>query len=167
MKLYDFNDISRFNALERTTNHIAQREGSRSAAGQVYNGVVSNGFLGIGKQEYSVVGMNVAQIDNMRGAIVEYVDKIKKHLGDIASGASADGAFKSEVVQASVTQYIEKVQTYCINLTSQLVAFSDKLADVKAAYLGRMDNLSDSINHNASSFSAGTEYAETIERSRQ
>lgn len=163
MKLYDLPNWSSFDAVNPATNQISQREGSRSAAGTIYTGVVDNGFFGAGKKEYSVVGLNVAAIDGMREAIRNYVNEIKNHLDGIDPLANSSNAFRSDEVEQAIRVYISKVKDYCLNLTSQLLAFSDKLADVKSAYFGSMSSIASNINQQTTSFSEGTAYTESMQ----
>ena len=157
MKLYDTTGwtASTFDANSYTTNQTSQREGSRT--GLNVDGA-KRGLFG-----ESVVGINVGKVDTMREAIRNYVDAIRQHLDGIEPLADANNAFRSEEVQKSVQNYINTVKTYCMNFTSQLLAFSDKLGDVKKAYQQNMQSLSSSINSTTSAFDAGTQYKETIQ----
>lgn len=162
MKLYDASGwgTSSFGAMDYTTNQISQREGSRVAVGGRVSGVVSDGFMGFGRQEYSVVGMNATKIPAVRESIRSYVNAITTHLDKIEPLANANNAFRSEEVQKAISDYIVKVKEYCINLTSQLLAFSDKLADVQEAYNQNMSRLSGNINQQTTSFNGGQRYQE-------
>lgn len=172
MKLYDLigagpgygdGPYSWSSALNKTEQQISGREGSRTAAGETITGTINNGFLGIGRSEYSVVGINVNGIANMRTAIRNYVSEIETHIGNIEAAANANNAYRSEDVQNAVSIYIEKVKSYCINLVSQLLAFSDQLEEVKAAYMAKMSNISSNINGRTTSFSEGTKYTENMQ----
>lgn len=185
MKLYDTNyyggnpkgdpatggaNWSTFDAKSYTDTQIGNRDAQRTGAGTVVGGAgkgnYSGGFLGTswGAKEstYSVVGINVNEVDNMREAIRVYVQAIKDHLNGIEPLATADNAFKSEEVQKAVQDYITKVKEYCMNLVSQLLAFSDKLADVKNAWQANMDALAGNTSSSASSLDQGTAYQETL-----
>ena len=147
---------SNFNAGSYTTNQIAAREGLRSGATGSYNA----GWMGIGAQEYSIVGMDITKVGATRAAISDYVAKIENHLNSIDALADASNAYRSEEVQAAVKSYIEKVKEYCINLCSQLRAFSDKLQDASAAWESGTANIASTVQSNTGSFDAGTRYTE-------
>lgn len=157
---------STFDAASYANEQMAAR-GTRNGAGAIVDGTVQKGnsFLsavtGSSKfehLEYSVVGINVSHIPVMRDKIGTYVKDIQDYLDQIDPLAEASKAFKSETVQEAVQKYITKVKDYCVNLTSQLLAFSDKLADVRDAYEQSMGNLADDINSQNSAFSEGTRY---------
>ncbi len=150
---------SSFNAGSYTTNQIAAREGLRSGATGSYNGGVT-WLGGIGAQEYSIVGMDITKVGATRAAISDYVAKIENHLNSIDALADASNAYRSEEVQAAVKSYIEKVKEYCINLCSQLRAFSDKLQDASAAWESGTANIASTVQSNTGSFDAGTRYTE-------
>lgn len=143
---------STFDAASYTTNQIAQRgtRNSSSFGDKVEHVVQTWG--------YNVVGINVNQIDSMREAIKTYVSEIEQYLDGIDPKVTADNAFKSEAVQDAVERYITKVKEYCINLTTQLLAFSDKLVDIQKAYKQSMTNLAGDIDAQNSAFSEGRRY---------
>ena len=157
---------SSFNAENYTTNQIAGREGLRS--GSVVSGVdrfgnnLARGFSNITglNLSYSIVGMDMTKVGAAREAISNYVAGIESHLNNIDALADANKAYKSEEVQAAVKSYIEKVKEYCINLCSQLRAFSDKLADASAAWERATSNMASTVQSNTGSFDAGTRYTE-------
>lgn len=150
-----------FNASNYVNDQMSAREGYRNGNLGVY-------IRGTGTQisNESVVGINVAYVDQMRDAIRNYVEKIKTHLEGIEPLADANNAFKNDEMQRAVQNYIGIVQDYCVNLTSQLLAFSDKLGDVKNAYKSTMESLAEQIDNNTGSFatnSNGRQYQETIQ----
>lgn len=172
MKLYDlvgagpgFGDRTGYSwssALDKTESQISQRENSRTPANDATS-IVNKAVSSLTGEKYSVVGINVNQIDNMREAIRQYVSEIKNHLDGIEPLANADNAYKSEEVQRAVRDYISKVKQYCLNLTSQLLAFSDQLVEVKYAYLSKMSNIASDFNQKSTSFSEGTAYTESAQ----
>lgn len=148
---------SDFDAKSYTNNQIAGREGVRGQAAGSYNG---GGLFGWGKQEYSIVGMDITKVDATRSAIADYVAAIENHVNGIDALADANGAYKSDEVQSAVKAYVEKVKEYCINLCSQLRAFSDKLADAKAVWESGTANIASTVQGSAGSFDTGTRYTE-------
>lgn len=148
---------SQFDAKSYATNQIAGREGVRSGAAGAYNG---GGIFGWGKQEYSIVGMDITKVDSTRAAISDYVTAIENHVSGIDALANANSAYRSDDVQAAVKSYVEKVKEYCINLCSQLRAFSDKLADAKSVWESGTANIASTVSSSTGSFEAGTKYTE-------
>lgn len=144
---------STMNATSYASTQIAAREGSRSKATN------SNVW-----STYSIVGMDVTKVNSVRDEIDRYVTEIEDHVNKIDPTANANVGFKSDEVQAAVRQYIDKVKTYCINLCSQLRAFSDKLEDAKNAWEKATSNMSSAINSTKNSFDAGSKYAATSSR---
>ena len=96
----------------------------------------------------------------MQEAIRVYVQGIKDHLDGIAPLATADNAFRSESVQKAVEAYITKVKEYCMNLVSQLLAFSTKLQEVQEKYQAHMEALAGNIGDSTSSLNSGTTYSD-------
>lgn len=115
--------------------------------------------------EYSVVGIQVDAVDSMREAIRTWVSDIQTHLSGIEPTASAAQAFRSSdgQVEEAVRLYIENCKQYCMNLTSSLLAFSDKLADVRDAWVRSTGNLAGTITADTQATSAGTAYTETMQ----
>lgn len=145
---------SNFNAESYTANQIAGREGLRSKS------TVSWWENMVGLSSYDIVGMDMTKVGVARDAFADYVAKIESHLNAIDALADASKAYKSEEVQAAVRSYIDKVKEYCINLCSQLRAFSDKLADASAAWERATSNMASTVQSNTGSFDAGTRYTE-------
>lgn len=147
---------SGFDAKTFTTNTMSNRDVTREGA-NVSGGGFLSGFFG-GGNSYSVVGINATQVDIMRGAIRDYVSRIQGHLNQIRADATANNAYKSEEVQQAVETYVQKVKDYCMNLASQLLAFSDKLADVRKAWEAATANMASQVGSASGSFDAGTRY---------
>lgn len=146
---------SDFNAKEYATNQIDGRSGQRAGSAGGYNG---GGIFGWGAQSYSIVGMDASKIPTVRQSIENYVQGIEDHVSQIDAKANADGAYKGEEVQAAVSTYVETVKEYCINLCSQLRAFSDKLADAQTAWETATGNIAGTVETSNSSFEKGTRY---------
>lgn len=134
------------------TNTIEGRDSARSS--KQTDSVRRNG--------YDVVGINANQIGNMRSAINNYVNAIYKKIDEINTGASAEAAFRGDEVASAVKNYMETLKEYCTNLTSQLLAFSDKLAEVGAKWEEAAQSMSGQIGSSASSFNKGTKYTEQL-----
>ena len=143
---------STFNAESYAEKTISGRESSRSGSDAASS-----------RSSYDVVGLNVAAVPNMREAIRSYVAAIESHLNGIDPLANASGAYRSEDVQNAVRTYLEKEKQYCINLVSQLQAFSDKLGDVKIAWETATGNIASSVSGATGNFEQGTKYTETVQ----
>lgn len=137
---------SGFNAEQYVENHIAGREGTREGAASKV------------KSSYSVVGINVNKIPTVQEAVTSYINKIKAQIEVLEPLATADNAYRSEKVQTAVKDHITKIKNYCNNLTSQLEAFNDKLADVTLAWEQGTGTIAQSIGEATATFSEGTEY---------
>ena len=142
---------SGFNAEQYVDQHIAGREGGRE------------GINTSKRSDYDVVGINVHKIPTVQSAITLYINKIKSQIERLDPLATSGSAYRSTDsadgdVEIAVREYINKVKTYCMNLTSQLEAFNDKLEDVKAAWDQGAKSIADSVNTSNSAFSEGTQY---------
>lgn len=146
---------SSFEAQTYATSAISNRSASRESS--VQN---TRGFFGGLFDQYSVVGLNANKVPAMREAIRNYVNNINAHLEAIDPKADANSAFKSEEVQEAVKNYVTKVKEYCQNLISDLLAFSDKLADVQAAWEAFSGSASSNINAASGGLDAGAKYTE-------
>ena len=150
-----------FDAKQFTSSQIGEREGSRSGglgnlALDGLAGAATN-LLGI-----SIVGMAMDKVPACRDSIRTYVQNLEDHLNTIDATASADEAYKGEEVKAAVKAYVEKVKEYCINLTSQLNAFSDKLQSALNAWETGTQNIADTVSGSAGSYATGAKYTETL-----
>lgn len=94
-------------------------------------GKVSSAASGIFSGD--VIGINVNEIPNMQTAIKNYVDALNQHLDEVKQNATTDSAFTGAYAGA-VTEFVTAVKECCYAVISQLLAFSDKLADVKDQY---------------------------------
>ncbi len=135
-----------------SANRDATREGAQNGAGFFH------GFFGA--SGYSVVGISADKIPTMRDAIRDYVNSIRNHLDGIEPLADANNAFKGDDIQKAVKSYVEKVKEYCQNLTSDLLAFSDKLQDALDAWESSQRSMAQGVD-SAATFDAGSEYRES------
>ena len=105
-----------------------------SGASNVFSDLATNGGSNIIETmgKYNLVGINANQIDDMRFAIRVYVENIETHLNQVLDFASDTYAFKGQYAEA-IKEYVQAVCDVVKSLTSQLLAFSDKLVEVKAA----------------------------------
>lgn len=146
---------STFNASEFTKKTMSDRNSVRSASQVKGLSRMKTGLFG-----YSIVGINANQVPAMREAIRNYVQGIQNHLDGFEASADSTMAFKSEAVKASVQKYMQTLKEYCQNLTSQLLAFSDKLKEVEEKWLEATQNMAQSVDTSTAGFSKGTQYTE-------
>lgn len=122
---------------------------------------------GIGSTQitgYDMVGIVGSQVGPMRDSIAVYVSKIQKYVEEAIEKADAgmNSAFRGVDAQREVKAYLEKVKLYITNLISQLISFSDKLADVGNAWIKAQENIGSSVNASTGAFSEGTAYTESV-----
>lgn len=129
---------------------------ANSQARSVFSDLATKGSSSIidtmGK--YSVLGINVNAIDDMRFAIKVYVENIEEHLNSVRQEAMDTEAFKGQYAIA-ITEYVNSVCDVVRSLTNQLLAFSDKLVEIKEIYQERDISLTKSIGTSASNVQAG------------
>ena len=109
---------------------------------------------------YSVVGINVNQIPNMRTAIREYVDKITNHMDNINPILSSSSAFQSDEVKIATEKFINTVKEIVSNYLSGLLVFSDKLEDISEVYQRNVERLAKTIDDATNNTDIGTKYTE-------
>ncbi len=152
---------STFETKTALNSAISTRDGNRSGA-TASTSKSGGGLFGFGG--YSVVGLNVSAIDGMRADIRNWVSEIQTHLDGIDPLADAQNAYKSDdgKVENAVKEFVDNVKQYCKNLTSDLLAFSDKLEDVRKAWLDTTGNLAGTITTDTQATDAGSAYQETL-----
>lgn len=124
-------------------------------------------FFGLGEvtvgSGISIVGMNITQASKMREAIATYCSGITTYINGFDATAEATGAFKSQQVNEALANYMGSVKTYCMNLVSQLLAFSDKLANVANQWQAAAGKMAEQINATSGdNFATGTAYTEGV-----
>lgn len=144
---------------ERSTfeqdNYVTRRAETRNASREGFAGYNTGNY-------YNVVGINAQKVGLMRIKIREYVEAIYNHLDKIDAETDANIAYKGEDVQAAVKNYINSLKTYCKKLTSDLLAFSDKLGDVEDAWIKYQKQTAENINSAAGGLNEGNMYQEMI-----
>ncbi len=152
--------VSEFDAKQAAQAAMDGRAATRTAAdGGGILGSLGSLFGGGG---LDVVGINAAKVPTMREAIRTSVSNLQAKIGEIDANADASGAYKSEEIQQAVVSYVESVKSYCSALISDLLAFSDKLADVENAWKTSSANFAGNISSSTSGLSDNsTVYTET------
>ena len=119
----------------------------------------------VGGGGFSIVGIDANRVPEMREQIRNSVNAIQTHLDGIEAQTNSSNAFRSEEVKQAVENYVNSVKDYCKALISDLLAFSDKLQEVREAWERSTQNFaSDSINaSNESLAGAATYYKETMQ----
>lgn len=129
---------------------------ANSNAMSSFTDLASNGSMSIADTmgRYNLIGINAHAIDDMRFAIRIYVENIEAHLNSVVKEAEDTGAFRGQYA-SSIVEYVQAVCDVCRSLTSQLLAFSDKLVEVKRAFEERDINLAQNINSASSNMQTG------------
>ena len=98
----------------------------------------------------------------MRNAIREYVTRVQNTVDQTlnTNDAELNKAVRGSEVKNAVNEYIDKVKLYCQNVTSGLLVFSDKLADVGNAWITATENMASNVKSTTSSFSEGSAYVD-------
>lgn len=109
---------------------------------------------------YDIVGIKASEIDNMTASIKKYVDNVQNTLSSCleTNDQKLNEAIRGSQLEAAVNAYINKVKLYCQNITSDLLAFSDKLIDVGNQWIEHTKSMAASIDAGTSSYAAGTAY---------
>ena len=99
----------------------------------------------------------------MREQIRSSIQSIQAHLDGIESQTNSANAFRSEEIKVAVEKYVDSVKEYSKALISDLLAFSDKLQEVREAWEQSTQSFaSDSINSSVTGMAdATTFYTET------
>lgn len=96
----------------------------------------------------TVVGINTNQIEPMKQAIRDYVQKVETELKKLEDKNPEQALKGSEIVPA-IKQYIESVKEACGSVTSNMLAFNDRLTDVQEKYREKDTNTAQAINSEA------------------
>ncbi len=146
------------------TNRQGVRETGAGNTGNNGNNIFLEAFTGV-NTGLSLVGLSAAKIETVRETIREQVSSIEAQLNNMDSAAETGNAFKShdDSVEKAVKAAVDNVKQYVINLTSGLLAFSDKLADVKNTWQTQTGAMAGNINTATGASDAGTKYTESIQ----
>ena len=165
-----FDATSGMNAMQGERNAQRSNVFEFAAANSDMQGYSNNGFRdnflesrGIGGSNNSVVGINVNEINSMVNAITEYCEAIENYIQGLNPAADSELAFKGEEVKAALNAYMDNVKLYCVNLVSQLLAFNDKLRDVRNQWQQYTANLAGNIGSASGRYSTGSRYNESIQ----
>ena len=149
------------------------REGSiQGNYNSAVGGIVSSGeqpnipgFDMFGSHGYDIVGIKGSEVNRICESIRTYVSNIDSYLTGVleTDKAEAKTAFRGTEAVDAVLKYLDKVQEYISNLTSQLLSFSDKVADVGNAWNQAQANIGSTVNASTGSFSAGSKYTEQVQ----
>ena len=110
----------------------------------------------------ATVGINANEVPKMRQAIRKYCDTITNYVNNLNPTADSGVAFKGEAVKKALETYMNDVKEYSVNLTSALLAFSDKLQDVYNQWVAATESMAGTIGATSgANFQKGTKYTET------
>lgn len=166
-------EASTLDAASFSTTAMGNRNSSRSGAaitsnyGAGWEGPFSYNS-GSTAQEfggYSIVGISVARVPIMRQKIESEVERIQNYLNGIGQNTEGDNgtnvvlgttqdasgnivdatiAIKSPDMVKAINGYIESVKTYAKALLSNLLAFADKLQEVRNVWESSTQNFATS-----------------------
>lgn len=125
-------------------------------------GLRGNGF----KKGYDVVGINASKITtSVIPAFEDYIKNINNKIKEIkVTAAKMNSAFKGSDLQKAVTSYVDKMETYMVNFTTQLRAFEDKLMDVKNAWDKAQQQQAQTISKTGNDFANVNSYTRQINK---
>ena len=126
---------STFNATGTVSNVTGYRANERTASTASFNG-----------SGYSVVGIDATKISQAMTAIETYVNNIETTINEINEKANSKQAFVGEGIETAVKNYIYSIKQYARDLTSQLLAFNDKLSDVSVAWTKAVNAQAETIS---------------------
>ncbi|CDE09416.1 unknown [Bacillus sp. CAG:988] len=146
------------------TNRQGVRETGAGNTGNNGNNIFLEALTGQ-NTGLSLVGLSATKIGQVRETIRAEVADIEKHLNDMNSAADTGNAFKSHEgeVEKAVKEAVDNVKQYVINLTSGLLAFSDKLADVNNTWQSQTETMAGNITTTTGQSNAGTKYTESVQ----
>lgn len=135
--------------------------------GEKFTSTISRvqGYVGtafeVAKNGETFVGINYAEVPNIRAAIRQYVTNVQNELNKLNTEASSSNALKGEDVTAAVQAYVKAVDDVAKAYVSALLAYSDKMyeyADVKAGAMSQhQSNLASNVSEEASTLADSAE----------
>ena len=114
-------------------------------AKDILDGMTVTGVDTLTTGTYDIIGMNAVQIPEMREAIAIYVADATDWLEKIAEECNGALAFKNQQVEDAIKAYLEAVREVIVSFVSNLLAFSDKLADVHNAWLESAERYAEDV----------------------
>ena len=113
---------------------------------------------------YDIIGIKAGKIENMRTEIQNYVNRVQNKLNDCleTNDKELSKAIRGSALESAVNAYINKVKLYCQNVTSDLLAFSDKLADVGNQWIAATSKMAGDIGTGTTNYAAGSTYQSSV-----
>jgi len=156
----------------RQDGNFVQQLGSFVSDARTIGGYKESGLnLNIGplsldfRTGYNLVGIKATEVENMRNAIRDYVARVQAKVNETleSNDAKLREAVRGAKVIEEVNAYIDKVKLYCQNVTSGLLVFSDKLADVGNAWITATENMASTVSSTTGAFSEGSRYTDNVQ----
>ncbi len=153
---------STFDAQAAARTAMDTRGSTRSASNAGGGGGFFSGLFG-GGNSFSIVGIDANRVPEMREQIRTSVQAIQAHLDGIEAQTNSASAFRSEDIKGAIEKYVDSVKEYSKALISDLLAFSDKLQEVREAWEQSTQSFaSDSVNASVGGMNDATSfYTET------
>ncbi len=119
---------------------------------QLFNGL---------KSGYDVVGINASKITSeLIPAFELYIKGINGKIDQIkVTAQKMKDAFRGTELERQVTNYVNKMEQYLKNFTTQIRAFEDKLIDVKKAWDKSQQVQAQGVSKTSSAFANLNEYS--------
>jgi len=117
------------------------------------------------KSGYDVVGINASKISSeLIPAFETYIKGINGKIDDIkVTAQKMKAAFRGTDLEKQVTNYINKMEQYLKNFTTQIRAFEDKLVDVKKAWDKSQQSQAQGVSKSSSAFANLNEYSRKMQ----
>lgn len=121
-------------------------------------------FTSTNASGYDIIGIKAGKIENMRTEIQNYVNRVQNKLNDCleTNDKELSKAIRGSALESAVNAYINKVKLYCQNVTSDLLAFSDKLADVGNQWIAATSKMAGDIGTGTTNYAAGSTYQSSV-----
>ena len=118
-------------------------------------------FQGIKKTGYDVVGINASKIKSeLIPAFETYIKGVNGKIDKIkVTAQKMKDAFRGTDLEKQVSNYVNKMEQYLKNFTTQIRAFEDKLVDVSKAWEKSQQVQAQGVSKTVSGFANVNEYS--------
>jgi len=138
---------STFDANAKVTNFTSGRtrtaSGVTQSSGQIGTQWYKHGTAAV--SQYSVVGINTHRIGVIQDVMRDYVTSIENVLDGFNTEAMVSQGIRGGAMESAVKNYVAKVSEYTKSLCTYLLAFNDKLTDVKNAWEASVASMAETV----------------------
>ena len=141
------NSLSNLESVNYSANAEIDKIGSAigNSLSQIAEGEQMGFFERLFKGNNDVIGINGAEVPNIKAALTTYVNSINDKLKEINASVSTENAFRGKYAEAT-RQFVKSISAACTALTSQLLNFNDELDRVKATFEAKSLSMATNIN---------------------